>query len=237
MEPIKWAYHVTDVEAYHSQPHWNELLTNTANSGYDGCLLGRDVVYFSTTLVEFLHGANLPTVSVYPRNGDSGDNYWRVKVPLSTFNDYRIKIINTSPNQVHLLLTHEEENDQIHQNSADDEDNDDASDLEKEEITSSDDTDEDEDDDAKGWPYGVDDESNADSDVEESEAVGEDSKLANLEDITDMSNEYLYRDEDDQWYGNVYDASDPSSKRFVNFAVLHGVLLGPECEWDVVKRL
>lgn len=69
---------------------WKELkMTQTAiNPDYDSPMesLIKVGVSMSTTLWQ----NDLPTITPYPKGGENGNNYWRVKVPLNRFSNYRI---------------------------------------------------------------------------------------------------------------------------------------------------
>jgi len=94
---VTHAYHVTNVEviinldgSVEPHPEWTELTTSPAlDRNFDqGGLYGQQCVFFSTTL----YSGGLPTISVYPKSiRQAGNKYWRVKVPLSTFNDCIIR--------------------------------------------------------------------------------------------------------------------------------------------------
>jgi hypothetical protein len=88
--PITYAYHVTNVE-YTGQvpPNWEFLMSTDADDpSFDGPLFcrGTKCVYFNTTL----RNSDLPTMSPYPRESPRNTRYWRVKVPMNHFDDYKI---------------------------------------------------------------------------------------------------------------------------------------------------
>ena len=64
---------------------------------YNGVLknLTEQVLYFSTTLMD----GYPPSRTLYPTNGQSNVHYWRVVLPLSQFNNYRIICIKIQPTQ------------------------------------------------------------------------------------------------------------------------------------------
>jgi len=96
MIPVLTAYHVTNAPVVYlggiPQPHpdWTELIISEArNAIFDqGGLYGLECAFFTTTRWR----GDLPSISVYPRTRQAGVEYWRLQVPLSRFNDYRIKL-------------------------------------------------------------------------------------------------------------------------------------------------
>ena len=103
MAPVFCAYHVTKM-TYECPPNWSYLNKNMVTSGYDGSLAGQQVVYFTTTVTEWEN--DLPNKSVY---ASPSGNSWRVRVPLSRYDDYDIRLSHIAPNQIHLILTHPED--------------------------------------------------------------------------------------------------------------------------------
>ena len=73
--------------------YWWTRLTHTGGLDEKNC------VFLSTTLDQ----GNLPDVSIYPKDEESGD-YWRVSVPPSHFNQLRIKSCDKQDEQVLLIL-------------------------------------------------------------------------------------------------------------------------------------
>lgn len=110
LEVVTYAYHVTDVLADDNiglPPDWEYLEKNKAkNEDYDGPLfeLGLSGVFLTTTLRDY----DLPDRTVYPTDGRRKRWYWRVRVPLTRFNNKRIFKVqeddDNATNQVLLLL-------------------------------------------------------------------------------------------------------------------------------------
>lgn len=108
LELATYAYHVTNIFADNGlHPNWRYLEKNKAkNEDYDGPLfeLGLSGVFLTTTLRDY----DLPTRTVYPTEGWSEELYWRVRVPMTRFNNKRIFKVqeddDNATNQVLLLL-------------------------------------------------------------------------------------------------------------------------------------
>ena len=74
-------YHVTNsvLDESSVHPDWTEIRPSAAkNETYDGELVGLPIASFSTTRYQ----DHLPSITVYPRDGDQGKLYWRVQVPF-----------------------------------------------------------------------------------------------------------------------------------------------------------
>ena len=100
---IKYAYHVTNINAEHICPTWTFLKwTICDDKFFDGSLFTFPCVQFTTTLYK----KDCPTISTYPRGGDS-KFYWRVKLPMKNFSNYKVVLcheVEANQKQVHLAL-------------------------------------------------------------------------------------------------------------------------------------
>src|SRR6218665_578344 len=105
---VIYAYHVTDVLADNEfPPNWKYLETAEApDEDFDGPLFELKIngVFLTTTVRDY----DLPTRTVYPTDGHSKSWYWRVRVPLTRFNNKRIFKVqehdDNATDQVLLLL-------------------------------------------------------------------------------------------------------------------------------------
>jgi len=102
--PVKYAYHVTNLKAgwFSKHPDWQRLQWQLADDPvFDGPIIfGAPCVSFTTTL----YRSNNPDVTMYPRYGEIDQDYWRINVPLTSFNDYKIILAHKFEKQVRILL-------------------------------------------------------------------------------------------------------------------------------------
>jgi len=93
---------VTNASIDYMQPSWNLRTSPARTSWIDDKLFGKPCVFFSTTQYK----ARLPTISVYPDGGEPGKEYHRVRIPLTHFNNYEMRYVNSdhAGKQVLLLL-------------------------------------------------------------------------------------------------------------------------------------
>lgn len=98
-----FASHITDIPAENKYLTYQELIATVANDPYyDTCMVGLHLTWFSVTLFQ----GSLTTMSTYPRNGESGESYKRVSVPISRFSYYKVWCCDgESNNQERLILT------------------------------------------------------------------------------------------------------------------------------------
>lgn len=89
------------------------MSTGADDPSFDGPLYQKKCVYFSTTL----RNSDLPTKSPYPRERPHDTKYWRVKVPMNHFDDYKIWFLqrSTTPTsnvkQVLLVMARKQDED------------------------------------------------------------------------------------------------------------------------------
>ncbi|CAJ0914177.1 unnamed protein product, partial [Mesorhabditis belari] len=82
----EWAYHVTQEKAEHPQPDFNHLISYTDYSQqFNDPYFTMNGIFFGVTLFD----GETPSESPYPMTGEPGDDHWRVKVSLQTFNKHK----------------------------------------------------------------------------------------------------------------------------------------------------
>lgn len=113
MKKVTHAYHTSNqkksTNPYNGKPDWTKLeIKDSVNAYYDGAMseITTQGVSMSTTLYKNVR----PSKTMHPIGAPSGQQYWRLAVPIRRFDNYRIlfcKSMDTKSDvkQVSLLLT------------------------------------------------------------------------------------------------------------------------------------